>query len=617
MRGQDGAITPAQPLMRPTPRSAMFFPLAVIVAVLPGLYALNSWDLIPPGPWWGLRAMAVLDGYVLDQVPAAEAIKPAMESWVFRTVASQPPLYAWLEAVGLAVSSDHNPLASVLPSYAAGVAVVILVYLHGRLWRGPGLGLVAAVLTGFNYNLLVQMQQAAPTTLALAGVLGTLLCYGWHLRVTSGSSGSDPFGQGGPIFWALLGGLGMGVSLMAVGLFGLVAVPVVVLHQIYLGAGASRAERDRAWWLGWPGNPSLRDGVLAMAVALALAAPWHLWMIHRYGAGIVGALLAPLDVAVGGQPRLLVRLIHLAPEALALGLFGAVRSIRLALTDESDDRSVVGGALWVLWLAVAALVPTVWPKGPWHLSGLFLLVPLNLLAAQAISDLAGRRIPVRTLVWLAPATALTVVWWDSETLRGMVHDLTHGRANPATVLGLHMALDLLIAVVWLTRRLDHWARRRDDRQRRVLAGFLASVLVVTVGAGCREVWFQHSETEDLIMLRTMILRRNRERPLTLVAVVGPEAVRQTTDLPVPGGRLRFILRTALPRIPQRDLATADDLLFLPDGQRLVIFAGSGQRLPSGGPSRLKLEAIHPGRQGVLDAFATASAINESRYRKRD
>ena len=111
-------------------------------------------------------------------------------------MASQPPLYAWLAAAGLALSADHNPLASVLPSYAAGVAVVVLVYLHGRLWRGPGLGLIAAVLTGFNYNLLIQMQQAAPTTLALAGVLGTLLCYGWHLRVTSGTSRRRPVRPG-------------------------------------------------------------------------------------------------------------------------------------------------------------------------------------------------------------------------------------------------------------------------------------------------------------------------------------------------------------------------------------------------------------------------------------
>ena len=42
----------------------MFFPLVVLVAVLPGLYALTSWDLTPPGPWWGLRGLAVLDGWL-------------------------------------------------------------------------------------------------------------------------------------------------------------------------------------------------------------------------------------------------------------------------------------------------------------------------------------------------------------------------------------------------------------------------------------------------------------------------------------------------------------------------------------------------------------------------
>src|SRR3954467_6916115 len=87
----DGIGVSMRPLVRPAPRSAMFFPLVVLVAVLPGLYALNSWDLNPPSPWWGLRGLAVLDGLVLDQVPAASQIKPALEAWTFRTVAFQPP----------------------------------------------------------------------------------------------------------------------------------------------------------------------------------------------------------------------------------------------------------------------------------------------------------------------------------------------------------------------------------------------------------------------------------------------------------------------------------------------------------------------------------------------
>jgi hypothetical protein len=601
-----GATSPARPLVRPAPRSAMFFPLVVLVAVLPGLYALNSWDLTPPGPWWGLRGLVVLDGRVLDQVPAVSEITPALEARAFRTVALQPPLYAWLEAVGLALSADRDPRATVLPSYVAGALVVVLVYLHGRLWRGPGLGLIAAALVGFNRNLLVQMQQATPTTLGLAGTLTALLCYGGHLRVSGGES-PRAWSWGGAVSWTILGGLALGLSLMAVGLFGLACVPVVLLHQAYLRASAPPGERGRSGcrWLAWRTNPSLSAGAAALALALALAAPWHVRMVAAHGPEVLGALLVPFDSRRPDGPGLLDRLIGLAPAMLPLGLFAAVRMVRLALIDETESRAIVGGVFWVMGLAVAALVPTVWTSGPRSTFGLFLLVPLSLLAASAITDLANRSVPVRTLTWLAPATAVSIAWSVSTNLRGAVGGVLHGRADSATALGLHLALDLLVTLVLITRSLDRWARRRDDRQRRVLGGFLAAMVAVTAGSGIREVWFRHRETDDLLMLRTMILRRNRDRPFDLLAVVSPDSYHLKSDGPSPGGRLRFILRSALPHLPQRDLSTTDDLLSLPEGQRLVILAGTEQRLPYAVQSRLGLEAIHPGRSGILDAFATA------------
>src|SRR4051794_18202854 len=228
-----------EPLVRPAPRSAMFFPLVVLVAVLPGLFALNSWDLTPPGPLWGLRGLAVLDGWVADQVPAAAAIAPPMEARAYRSVAFQPPLYAWLEAIGLALSSDREPCATVLPSYVGGALVVVLVYLHGRVWRGPGVGLFAAILVGFNRNLLVQMQQATPTTLGMAGTLTVLLCYAGHLRVVEETS-TRSWDRGGPIFWMILGGVALALTLMAVGPFALVSLPVVLLHQAYLRVDAAQ-----------------------------------------------------------------------------------------------------------------------------------------------------------------------------------------------------------------------------------------------------------------------------------------------------------------------------------------------------------------------------------------
>jgi hypothetical protein len=401
---------------------------------------------------------------------------------------------------------------------------------------------------------------------------------------------------------------------MTIGGFGLIVVPVVLLHQAYLRAGLPSGGRPGRWWHAWRNNPTLTASTIALALALALAVPWHVFMYASHGLDSFGAMLAPFDGRARIRRGVLSRLVELAPATVPLGLFSAGRMIRMALTDETDDHRVVGGVFWVLWLAVGALAPALWPNGPRPVFGLFLLVPLNLLTARAISDLANRRLSVRTLIYLAPATAASVAWWASANLRGAIDDLTHARAHSATALGLHLGLDLLVLTVLLTRWLDRWARRRDDRQRRVLGGFLLTVLVITIAAGMQEMRFRHRETDDLLMLRTMVVRRNRRQPFDSLVVVSPEPVRQAGDGPIPGGRLRFILRSALPHLPQRDLTTTDELLNLPEGQRLVILAGTGQRLSYAVQSRLGLEAIHPGRSGVLDAFATAAVISDKRTR---
>lgn len=607
----------ARPLIAPAPRSAMFFPLVVLIAILPGLVALNSWDLTPPGPLWGLRALAVLDGLALDQVPAASEIKPVAEAAAFRAVSWQPPLYAWLAALGMRLSADLDPLASVLPSYVAGALVVILAYLHGRLWRGGGMGLAAALLVGFNPHLLLRMQEVMPVTLALAGVMGALLCYGWRERISAGAA--PPWRWAGPRSWSALGGASLGVSLLALGGFGLLALPVVIFHQVSLRSAAASGPRERAitrhwrhesWW----GTPAALAGV-ALTIALVVALPWHAMMLRRYGwEALAGLDFCPWGMA-GLQGSLPARLLELSPVTVALGLFGFVRAIRMGLADEERSPATVGASLWACWFGVAALAPAFWPGGPRPALDLFLLIPLDLLAAMTVADLVNRRIPVRALIGLAPATAFSVAWWASHDLQGAFTDLWNGRANASTGLGVHLAIDLVIASVVLTRGLERWAQLQDDRQRQILALFLLSLLMITIGCGVREVGFRHGETHDLLALRTMILRRHRERSFDLLAVVGPEVrlvgARPSGEgpgaaaRPYSGGWLRFVLRTTLPHLPQRDLGSFDDLLELPPGQRLIILEGTGQGLSSPIKSKLGLEAIHPGRSGILDAYATA------------
>src|SRR5271165_2232519 len=235
--------------------------------------------------------------------------------------------------------------------------------------------------------------------------------------------------------------------------------------------------------------PARRGGIgtaLALAIAFIVALPWHIRMVQTHGWEALTGLAFRSWGMAGNDASLLVRLFELAPVTLPLGIYGAARAIRLALIDENNSPETMGGSLWVIWLAVAALAPAFWPGGPRGALDFFLLIPLDLLAAVTVADLVNRRVPVRTLIILAPATAMTVAWWASEDLQGAVDDLMHGRADAATALGLHLVLDLILLSIWFTRRLDQWARRRDDRQRCVLAFFLLTILAITVGTGRSE-----------------------------------------------------------------------------------------------------------------------------------
>lgn len=586
-----------KPVVWPGSRASAYFPLVMLVAILPGLFALRSWDLNPPGPWWGLRGLAVLDGYRLDQAPAADGLGRESEALAFRAVALQPPLYAWLEAIGLGLSPSRSPLGAILPSYLAGVLVVILVYRQGRVWGGPGQGLVAALLTGFSRDLLAQMQQPSPATLGLAGALVAVWSYAEYLR--SGVAWDRRWG------WAVLSGLGLGVSLMTVRLLALAVIPIVLLHQAALGPDPVPAA-CRSWRAFRRERSGLLVGLAALALGLLVAAPWYGYMLATHGRSFLEAQWDPPELFRPIPGGFLLAGMVMAPATLALAAHGAWRAVRRWLTAETEDAGAIGGALWVIWLVVAAVAPAVVPGRPGPSSLLFLLVPINLLAARSILDLARRRASAKALVILAPATALTVAWWASSHVRQALADLLAlHRPDAASALGLHLGLDLLVLIGVGTWALDRWSRRRDDRQRSVLAGFLIAVLATNVAIGIREARFRHRQTYELLTLSDIIERRQQIRPFDLVAVIGPEGpTAPDTEALHAGGQLRFLLRTSLPDLQPRDLTRTDELLDLPDGCRLVILAGTRQQLPYGVQSRLGLEAIHPSRNGMLDVFAS-------------
>ena len=108
----------------------------------------------------------------------------------------------------------------------------------------------------------------------------------------------------------------------------------------------------------------------------------------------------------------------------------------------------------------------------------------------------------------------------------------------------------------------------------------------------------------------MILRRNREGPFqvslwsALLARPGRGGAGLATDRPLPGGRSASSSGRPCPVYRSATSVPIDGLFSLPEGQRLIVLAGTEQRLSSADQSKLGLEAIHPGRSGILDAYAT-------------
>lgn len=176
---------------------------------------------------------------------------------------------------------------------------------------------------------------------------------------------------------------------------------------------------------------------------------------------------------------------------------------------------------------------------------------------------------------------------------------------------------------------------KDSRTTFVLAVFLSLVLILQLALGVNELRFRHTITRQLLDLRESIVKRNQAVPIRHIHVVGsispeslanlrPELLDQSisTIFPThikrknvigidPAGRLRFVLHSALPRVPQTDHETIESLFESPRGERLVILVGPENRLTIADQARLGLEPIHPGVAKIMTVFATSNAARLS------
>jgi MFS family permease len=358
-----------------------------------GLVTLGRYDLRPwDEPFYALRARAVAeDGAWLDQ---NDYCPHRMAN------ACYPPLFVWLAGATMKVLGPSE-FAARLWAALLGLAAIPLAYLLGtRLYdRTAGLYAAGALAALPDFVRVCRMAQFdAPVAFF---VLLTFYLWVEYYRTRKWSV-------------AALCGVAFGLALMTK-----IAVPFVFV------AAAGVALLTPA------GRPNgLRDvGALALAVAvgLAVAAPWHLYMYAKHGDYFLGHYLgyvmlyrgdgiAP-NVAPGASPLRFLFYFNAAVNFLkgvAPFFFGGLVSL-LASKDswrKRPDRLAV--ALWVV-LSLAVLMATRF-KREIYLAPL--LAPMCVLAGAWLAKLGRRQLGKVGAALLAGAALFAGAWADSSRVRG-------------------------------------------------------------------------------------------------------------------------------------------------------------------------------------------------------
>ncbi|MGE5192050.1 MAG: glycosyltransferase family 39 protein, partial [Deltaproteobacteria bacterium] len=270
----DGAIgqlaaEPQRPLFPLLAQAEAMIPLVVVLAFLPPLYALNHRTLTEAGAREGLLSLRCLAA-----VNLADAVDPARHD-PLNPLRFEPPLMNWLTALSLRLFGVGSVTGIIAPAYLCTAGLIFAGYVLARRLGGERLGLVTAGLLAFNPLILEGAQEPIPQSLAcLLAVLalaGTVAHWQKSGDVTS--------------YQLLLGGLALGMCLLA---GGPIALAVVFVLLIYI-----------AWWkfFAWfrtrlgvfqerslfHRRPVVRSTAVLAATAFAVGG-WHaLFMSARYG----------------------------------------------------------------------------------------------------------------------------------------------------------------------------------------------------------------------------------------------------------------------------------------------------------------------------------------------
>jgi hypothetical protein len=448
-------------------RAASLSPLVVVLTILPGIVSLESVVLGERDAQWRLKGLEVSTVSSL-----LDAVDPGASSTV-SALRYQPPLGTWLAAAS-ARWFPFGPASLQIFEYLSAACLVPACYLLMSRLAGRRIGFIAAALAAFHGTFVEQYRHAGPYALAVSAAL--MACWGFigHVRQAGEIVSID----------LLIGGLALGVCLLAGGPLALVVVFILLLVSLvrvapYFEGRTNLAPRSRRLWSTWHTVRSL--GVM-VATAFAAGGWWELMMLYSYGRNFGTAWLfappdAPRRILETVAPLASTQFAQLILEQLATagGALGGLTVLglwiigrRLLATPNGESRAPL--RFLAVWIAcsfgvfAAGLIDVGAPSLYSDMWRLFFAAACVCCSAVALDEVVRRRVSLLEFVCLTFATlASGYAFLRAESLM-----------PSASLRAVFMAL---AAALLIGRVAQEFCRGSDIREWLLIAGLLGAFVL--------------------------------------------------------------------------------------------------------------------------------------------
>ncbi|MFO1020079.1 MAG: hypothetical protein U0903_05210 [Planctomycetales bacterium] len=502
------------PLLR---HASAMRPLIALAAILPALVALRKAPWTQQGSEYALRQIALLTAGDFWRFWELLGVDPQI------TFSGQTPLPAWLGALSLKALGTDFYGDYVVIQFLSVAGIIGMTFRIAHQLGGMRMGLFSALLIAFQTQTMRLAQEPGPAAPAILLAMVTLWGMNSHWREGIGS-----------LSWRVV------VAGLCLGLCGLSGGPLLLMVGLCLVL--NRAALDASLWMnqGKDENPQKRIRLttrgwkslgFAALIGGVVAAPWNLWMLHRYGTAFLARWWLPLT---GVSPtRNLAWLnatdanftpsvwwiyfpgVILGP--LVLGVWDCLREIRSPSKEREIRRafdgiwlltwSGIGVAIWLLQSLLLSRQPVLlemWRE--------FALIPVTILAAWGIIAVADREV---SLPWGIAAGLLSAMFTCLQFA-----PLWLPTQNESSELAVVVAVALALAVTgwWLI----YVCHRNELRERRCLSLLMVGIMGLTIGFGIALMPQVSSDALELQELRKDLTQI--QTPMQKLVFVTPETI---------------------------------------------------------------------------------------------